>query len=705
MKKILSILTLVSLLIPSLTMAYTIQSGDTPYGLWGANWKTELAKLNISDPHKLPTGLQIVDPVGWKPKLLGARTSVIQKDLTLDSVTATTGTIPTLYDPTVKTQDEHTTTTYERITDGEFANWNVDNTPDNWSIQNPSDSTPLFDLITRVSGVTGYALQAEIGTLEFIPGNFLGALLGTGVNATTSDQIQIILKGKRNSGTSNVGVILQLETDAEYGYFYDFTNGTWATSSFPTSDYVENHILTSSWATYTGTTTVAIPSIPEGLKSVGAILVPIGNTGDTVALDDVVIKVNGTDVAINGDFENWTPHAKQVNPLTSWGYTPPATTSYNWSQTDSQNDAYIDLSTSTTGTATYAVNFYVGDNVGNQTSTQRQYISQTYIGTPGTLLDVSLDTKFYNTSSGYIIFLNGTTSTYGQAYNFSSSTWSNKSGINIKNFPESYPECSGQLGGTIGIWKHTTTTITIPASGSITTVLLADFPSVSNAVNLYIANPSLIQTVTSTILGNTVNGLTIKNVNNLTNLSASDTLFVVEDASSTKVLRIDGDADFKTDLTEFDFSSKPVSVGTPSSSNHATTKSYVDTAVAQNGNYKVFAGTQSSALNTLVLGATTSIYTVPVGYSYFLTGIYTKSDTLTGGGMSPVVTFGTNPPSYNNCSITVVVPTTQGDYSLASPSNCPSFSAGDSIVANISSTSTYGALNLKFQPVGFLVAN
>lgn len=50
---------LLTFLIAMPVYGYTVVKGDTPYELWGANWKTELAKYGISDPRKLPVGLEV----------------------------------------------------------------------------------------------------------------------------------------------------------------------------------------------------------------------------------------------------------------------------------------------------------------------------------------------------------------------------------------------------------------------------------------------------------------------------------------------------------------------------------------------------------------------------------------------------------------------------------------------------------------------
>ncbi len=58
MKK-LKYLILALALIPNVLFAYTVQQGDTPYELWGADWKTELSKYGIQDPRRLPVGLEV----------------------------------------------------------------------------------------------------------------------------------------------------------------------------------------------------------------------------------------------------------------------------------------------------------------------------------------------------------------------------------------------------------------------------------------------------------------------------------------------------------------------------------------------------------------------------------------------------------------------------------------------------------------------
>jgi len=49
----------VSLLVVSPVNAYTVKKGDTPFKIWGNNWQENLVKFGISDPKKLPVGLQV----------------------------------------------------------------------------------------------------------------------------------------------------------------------------------------------------------------------------------------------------------------------------------------------------------------------------------------------------------------------------------------------------------------------------------------------------------------------------------------------------------------------------------------------------------------------------------------------------------------------------------------------------------------------
>ena len=50
---------LFALMIATPVYSYTVQRGDTPYGLWGNNWKEKLSSYGIEDPTKLPVGLEV----------------------------------------------------------------------------------------------------------------------------------------------------------------------------------------------------------------------------------------------------------------------------------------------------------------------------------------------------------------------------------------------------------------------------------------------------------------------------------------------------------------------------------------------------------------------------------------------------------------------------------------------------------------------
>lgn len=61
MKKLISLISLAALLLPVASSAYTVQKGDTLWGLYGSNWKTVAAKNGITDPAKLQIGQVIND--------------------------------------------------------------------------------------------------------------------------------------------------------------------------------------------------------------------------------------------------------------------------------------------------------------------------------------------------------------------------------------------------------------------------------------------------------------------------------------------------------------------------------------------------------------------------------------------------------------------------------------------------------------------
>lgn len=76
----------VALLIALPASAYVVKRGDTPYGLWGNNWKTELKEqVGISDPTKLPVGIEVNtqdEKFGFipNPSVSGGSTPVSIKD-------------------------------------------------------------------------------------------------------------------------------------------------------------------------------------------------------------------------------------------------------------------------------------------------------------------------------------------------------------------------------------------------------------------------------------------------------------------------------------------------------------------------------------------------------------------------------------------------------------------------------------------------
>lgn len=685
MKKLFFLSLFVSLLIYNYASAYIVKKGDTPYGLWGSSWKTELAKYHITDPRKMPVGLEVNE-------LLGARTYTQPQD-----IIASTGTIPVLYSDTIKTQETTVTNTYERIENGDFTDWNLDTvlSVDDWNLGNPGEGAPIYTRSTdKYAG--NYALG--LSTIKEFGGfGWLSSLLF--LNGEAGESIQFSTYGKSLSGTNSLFLVCSYR-DGESGYSYNFSGPNEGTFTLegeegPTADMFETKSLSGSYALKTFTSV----TFPGGVSEPQCLVGVTGDAGDnTAVLDNASVLLAGIESGSNLGFESWTTnyYPDQASPLPNWDYYS-ASTSFNVVELQNDFSSYVLRSTDVPTTSLdYSAMFFSGKELA--TPSQQKYFYQVYSGTPGTLLDLS----FWYKGIGYIGLFDNTTSTFTHYYNFEGD-WIETSTLPYNEWP----------GTGIVIDLDTQTdwynisgiTTTIPDSGKIAFMFMEKNGGyMHQAVTSSFAGFSAIETEVVTTPANTINGLTIKNINNLTSLSATDTLFVVEDASSTKVLRIGGDANFKTDLTEFDFSNKPVAVGTPINGNHAATKDYVDTNI----DYKIFVTPYSAELNLMSANATTSIYTVPSGYTFYPTGLIEYCTTATNPNMPSqgYIWMGTD-PEYTDIQSIQGGSTYVGRYSTnALLYNLTSYPENSTIGVKVQTqASGYDAFSNKYSLIGYLVAN
>jgi len=126
------------------------------------------------------------------------------------------------------------------------------------------------------------------------------------VAAGSLETLQARIYAKRLTGSPNVSVLYGCE-NGEDSYNYNFTGasaGTWTvTTEMPTADNFETLTATDSYTQLTGTQV----TVPEGYTD-GFVYIfgSSANSGDTMVIDDYEVLIEGTDQAVNGDFEAWT---------------------------------------------------------------------------------------------------------------------------------------------------------------------------------------------------------------------------------------------------------------------------------------------------------------------------------------------------------------------------------------------------------------
>ena len=284
------------ILIPSVAFAsqYTIKSGDTPYKVFGANWKEAMQSyFGHSNPYRLPVNA-IVDPVGWKPQQLGFRSP----QETQTSPTRSTET--KLADETVVTPDGDNTLTNGGFELGNLSSW----TTTSVSGLNFAATT------TATSGV--YSAEMTLTTTTDITGSPAGLIEQAGGPYTAGTDLNIkfdLLAGADNSASTTVAILFTNGSYANslFDELYNFTTGVWDTTVTVDSDHSANFgigtgITTSTWTNYDWNTLVGLASVlPVAAPASGTINIVQridGNENDIVMLDNVQIYSNTTSTVV-----------------------------------------------------------------------------------------------------------------------------------------------------------------------------------------------------------------------------------------------------------------------------------------------------------------------------------------------------------------------------------------------------------------------
>ena len=293
----------------------------------------------------------------------------------------------------------------QQLLNKDFNDWSLSGrTPDNYEVMSLGGSVERST--DKHAGT--YAAKLTISAL-YSAGVYISPLIvnDATVTAGSLETLQARIYAKRLTGSPNVSVLYECE-NGEDTYNYNFTGasaGTWTvTAEMPTADNFETLTATDSYTQLTATQV----TVPEGYTyGVAYILGSSANSGDTMVIDDYESLVEGTDQAVNGDFENWTD---VVGP-DSW-------------LTGTINDdgaGIITEETTIVNTGTSSV------KMADDGDSPKSYVGQLFTGTAGDEISFSYYARGASGNASVVrssmIFLNNTVDEADEIFNYTTGAW------------------------------------------------------------------------------------------------------------------------------------------------------------------------------------------------------------------------------------------------------------------------------------------
>ena len=293
----------------------------------------------------------------------------------------------------------------QQLLNKDFNDWSLSGrTPDDYELMSLGGSVERST--DKHAGT--YAAKLTISAL-YSAGFYISPLMGNYTTAVAGslETLQARIYAKRLTGSPNVSVLYECE-NGEDSYNYNFTGanaGTWTvTTEMPTADNFETLTATSSYTQLTGTQV----TVPEGYTDGFAyIFGSSANSGDTMVIDDYEVLIEGTDQAVNGDFEDWTD---VVGP-DSW-------------LTGTINDdgaGIITEETTIVNTGTSSVK--MEDNG----DSPKSYVGQLFTGTAGDEISFSYYARGASGNASAVrssmIFLNNTVDEADEIFNYTTGAW------------------------------------------------------------------------------------------------------------------------------------------------------------------------------------------------------------------------------------------------------------------------------------------
>jgi hypothetical protein len=587
-----------------------------------------------------------------------------------------------------------TVTPTERVTDGDFANWNTALYPDGWSMWDAvNDGTPNptgWDRSTDVqAGTYSLELTANLDT----GGGYASAVLtGFYDTAVAEKTIQARFYAKYTTGTPVIGVIPKY-WDGVNDYVWDITSGDWMIDGTEDNS-LEQVAITGSYTQVTSTQR----TLPAGATEFWFDIVVVGNQNDVALLDNVEWLLDGADVATNGTMEAWTEYANPFSPLSSWSFEPG--TNWGFDPLDVGDNSHITRGTDTQA-GTYAVEMLVlGSGNG-----ERGFVYQTITRPAGTSIDLSVYTKTSDAQTPYLICLDGVDVAMTQQYDFVADTWDTQG-----TSPTDLPGTSNAktLSGTTS-YVENTHTVTVPASGTLVVVLMTDdgddgagytykFDTVtanedvtvpSDPVDLYRQFAGGVD-IADLDSGDVVGGMYDKDDDIIIGWTS-------DDAGGLAPL---------TDLNKIDFSAHDMRFGSPSVGGNPVTKTYWDANKFTTGDVKETAvylfGTVAVDLK---VQTTYALGTVPAGYTFRPVYFQNKTTALDAPDNFSSVGIGYSAPNYDEVTSPAQQPSgTVGVVQTVALTSTHDIPAESALVVSVNTADGGTALNADYSLYGILIA-